>query len=84
MYIFPPPIETNLCNYSVTNFSNIVNQSTLSERGNTSCKYFPLLIEPKLCTYTLPNFSNILYQSTQPQLDTTLCTYFHLPLNKIG
>ena len=42
MYIFPPPIEPKLYNYTLHNFSNIVSQFTLPQRGTTLCTYFPL------------------------------------------
>ena len=77
---FPPPIEPNLCTYTLLNFSNVVYTFTLPQRGTTLCTYFPPPIEPNLCTYTLPNFSNIVYQFTLPQRGTTLCTYFHPPI----
>ena len=54
MYIFPPPIEPNLCTYTLANFSNIVYQIILPQRGTTLCSYYPPPIEPNLCTYSLP------------------------------
>ena len=81
MYIFPPPIEPNVCTYTLPNFSNILYQSTLPQLDTTLCTYFPLPLN-KLVNYTLPNFSNIVYQFNLPQRCSTLCTYFPLPWNQ--
>ena len=66
MYIFPPFLGTKLSTYTLPNFSNIVYQFTLPQRGTTLCTYFPAPIEPKLCTFTLPNITNIVFQLTYP------------------
>ena len=91
---FPPPIEPNLCTYTLPNFSNIVYQLILPQRGTTLFTYFPPPIEPNLCTYTL---SKLLTLCTLPcPTLVILCTnlpnpnevllYVHislLPLNQI-
>ena len=80
---FPPPIEPNLCTYTLPNFSNIVYQFNLPQGGTTLCTYFRHPIEPDLCTYTLPNFSNIVTNLPYPN---GVPHYLHispLPLNQI-
>ena len=80
MTYFRHPIEPNLCTYTLPNFSNIVYQLILHQRGTTLFTYFPPPIEPNLCTYTLLNFSNVVYKFSLPQRGTTLCTYLHPPI----
>ena len=80
MTYFRHPIEPNLCSYTLPNFSNIVYQLILPQRGTTLFTYFPPPIEPNLCTYTLLNFSNVVYKFSLPQRGTTLCTYFPPPI----
>ena len=81
MTYFRHPIEPNLCSYTLPNFSNIVYQLILPQRGTTLFTYFPPPIEPNLCTYTLLNFSIIVTNLPYPN---DALHYVHitlLPLN---
>ena len=82
MHIFPAPIETNLCTYTLPKLSNFVYKFTLPQLGTTLCSYFPPPIETNLCTYTLPNFSNNVYQLPKPNYVQFYAHISPLPLNE--